>query len=103
MIEKIFIVFVIMEGFGLLLHIADSIRCWSDRIYYRKNQKNVQKRDEEIYKLNVESAEKLNVFNTQLNYICSYQSELNLRLNHVEYKLKIKKPTKETIKPKETK
>ena len=37
--EKILIVFVIIEVCGFILHITDSIRCWTDRAYYRKQQK----------------------------------------------------------------
>ena len=49
MIEKIFIVFCIMEAIGLILHISDSIRCWSDRNYYRKNKKTEQKNNDRLF------------------------------------------------------
>ena len=98
MIEKIFIIFVILEAFGLFLHILDSIRCWGDRIYYRKNQERVQHRDDEMCKLNKETAEKLDLFTRQVNYLCNFSSELNIRLKQVENKLKkpVKKTTKKT-------
>ena len=94
MIEKIFIVFVIMEGFAVLLHIADSIRCWGDRIYYRKQQERVQHRDDEMCELNKENAKRLATFNTQVNYLCDFSSKLDVRLKQVENKLSKSKTKK---------
>lgn len=90
MIEKIFIVFVIMEACGLILHILDSIRCLTDRSYYRKNQEKINQRDDEIAELNKDSNSKIKVLYEQVTYLCNFQAEMNLRLNELEKKSKPK-------------
>ena len=96
MIEKIFIVFVIMEAFGLVLHILDSIRCWGDRKYYRKQQEIINASNRESYELNKHQAEILDDYRRQVAIIVSNQTDIGTRLAQVEDKLK--KPVKKTTK-----
>ena len=110
MIEKIFIVFVVIEAFGLVLHILDSIRCWSDRIYYRKQQEIINASNRESYELNKHQAEILDDYRRQVAIIVSNQTDIGIRLSQVEDKLKkpvkktsAKKPVKKTTKKGETK
>ena len=69
MIEKIFIVFVIMEGCGLILHIIDSIRCWTDRIYQRKQQNNVNDFNQKMYESREREEESIKTFASQVQYL----------------------------------
>ena len=101
MIEKIFIVFVIMEAFGLVLHILDSIRCWSDRIYYRKQQEIINTSNHESYELSKQQTELLDDYRRQVAILVSNQTDIDTRLSQVEDKLK--KPVKKTTKKGETK
>lgn len=101
MIEKIFIVFVVMEAFGLVLHILDSIRCWGDRIYYRKQQEIINASNRESYELSKHQAEILDEYRRQIAILVSNQTDINIRLSQVEDKLK--KPVKKTTKKGETK
>ena len=98
MIEKIFIVFVVIEAFGLVLHILDSIRCWSDRIYYRKQQDIVNASNRESYELNKHQAKILDEYRRQIAILVSNQTNINTRLAQIEDKLKkpVKKTTKKT-------
>lgn len=101
MIEKIFIVFVIMEAFGLVLHILDSIRCWGDRIYYKKNQEIVNASNRESYELAKHQAEIFDQYRKQVASLICEQTDIKVRISQLEDKLKksvkktsAKKPTK---------
>lgn len=98
MIEKIFIVFVILEAFGLVLHILDSIRCWSDRIYYRKQQEIINASNRESYELSKQQTKLLDDYRRQVAILVSNQTDIGTRLSQVENKLKkpVKKTTKKT-------
>lgn len=79
MIEKIFVVFVIMETFGLILHIIDSIRCWTDWVYYRKRQAKVDENDSKIEKF-------MERYSMQVEYLVSSNAILSNRIDELENK-----------------
>ena len=84
MIEKIFIVFCIMEAFGLVLHILDTIRCWSDRKYYRKNKKVEQKNNDRVF----DALEQYRKITEALNFVIA---DLTDRIEKLENKKEIEK------------
>ena len=93
MIEKIFIVFVVMEAFGLVLHILDSIRCWGDRIYYRKQQEIVNKYNDKMYESKQKEESNMKRYMEVLTTLQSSINVFSMRLNEVENKLKSIKKT----------
>ena len=108
MIEKIFIVFVIMEACGLILHISDSIRCWTDRIYYRKQQNNVNDFNQRMYESKKREEESIKTYTSHVQYLCGFLDEMKIRVQKLEEKLEektgINKEKKHAIKKtKETK
>ena len=104
MVEKIFIVFVIMEGCGLILHIIDSIRCWTDRIYCRKQQDNVNDFNQKMYESREREEESMKTYSSQVQYLCRFLDEMKIRVQKLEEKTGINKQKKSaTKKTKETK
>ena len=104
MIEKIFIVFVIMEACGLILHILDSIRCWTDRIYYRKQQNNANDFNQKMYESREREEESMKTYASQVQYLCGFLDDLKIRVQKLETKTGIDKEKKtSTKKTKETK
>lgn len=101
MIEKIFIVFVIMECIGLMFHITDSIRCWGDRIYYRKHQEMVDKSNEKNCIEQEHIRKTLENYTDQVSYISSCYAYVTKRLDELEKRLpkpKTKKPINKNTK-----
>ena len=104
MIEKIFIVFVIMEACGLILHVFDTIRCWTDRIYYRKQQDKANDHNQKMYESREREEESMKTYASQVQYLCNFSAEQNIRIQKLEEKTGINKQKKPTTKKtKETK
>ncbi len=104
MIEKIFIIFVIMEACGLILHITDTIRCWTDRIYYRKQQDKVNDFNRKTYESREREETDMKSYANQVQYLCNFLAEQNIRIQKLEDKTGINKEKKSvTKKTKETK
>jgi len=98
MVEKIFIVFVIMEGCGLVLHILDSIRCLTDRIYYRKQQDKVNEFNQKTYESREREEESMKTLTNQVQYLCRFLDEMKIRVQKLEAKTGINKEKKSVAK-----
>lgn len=94
MIEKIFIVFVIIEAIGLVLHVLDEVRTMDDRKYYRKQQEITNASNRESYELSKQHKEIVDDYRRQVAILVSNQTDISIRLAQVEDKLK--KPVKKT-------
>lgn len=104
MIEKILIVFVIMEGCGLILHMLDTIRCWTDRTYHRKRQNEADDFNRKMYESREREEESMKTYTNQVQYLCRFLDEMKIRVQKLEVKTSINKEKKPaTKKTKETK
>ena len=104
MIEKILIVFVVMEGCGLILHIFDSYRCWTDSINHRKQHDKVDDFNQKMYESREREEESMKTYTNQLQYLCRFLDDLKIRVQKLEKKTCINKEKKSvTKKTKETK
>ena len=104
MIEKILIVFVIMEACGLILHILDSYRCWTDHIYQRKQQDKVNNFNQKMYESKEREETSMKNYVNNVQYLCRFLDEMKIRIQKLEEKTGINKEKKSvTKKNKETK
>ena len=86
MIEKIFIIFVIMEACGLILHITDSVRCWTDRRYHRKQQNKMDEYNRKMYESREREEESMKTYSNQVQYLCRFLDDMKIRIQKLENK-----------------